>query len=514
MDGVLIDSIEGANLPATITSLTTAGGPTQITVMAKDREDCTATLQIELEECRTVPCDISNLVADAGSCTSDSTFSLALVFSYQGFKSDFVDLYTGVTFLGQFASDSLPIVINDFPWNGESTMSLRVCQSDSAQCCEEILFAAPFCGCEVDNIVTDPFCTSDSATFALGLDVEWRGDISGFTVHAGAELIAVIDAASLPDTLYNFPFPPGDTAEITVCATNNSTCCATSEFEVPDCGDTTVCEIFIMSVDTFQCGESAFSAWVDYTTVGFTGLVDIWANDTYLGEFPQFHPHLLSIPQSEGTIVLRICNAADPDCCDEIEFQAMHCDTMEPPCMISELTASIASMDSATFMSVTLDFEFQNQGVAFTVSGNGNQYGVFTYNNVPVTLPPLPCDTSTSIVWQFVVQDLPNINCFDFVNVGVVDCDTLPVGLFGDPLPIEPLEILYSQAGPEFVVPEGATEFSLWTYDGRLIGVNSHLTSGDRVSLAKYIPVPGLYFIQVRSGASMYVGKVVGFQDR
>lgn len=509
MDGVLLDSLEGVNLPHTIFDLTTPGGTHLISVFARGRIDCFAALEVELDECQSVPCDITELIVEPGQCTGDSTFSLALAFFYQGFKSDFVDLFTGNRYLGQFAADSLPIVIDDFPWNGEEIMSLRVCQRDSAQCCETIEFAAPFCGCEIDAINVNSFCTTDSLTFGIVLDLAWRGDISGFTVHAGPELIAVIDAASLPDTIADFPQFMSDTAEITVCATNNSTCCATTTFLQPVCDTMELCEITIFSIDTFECsGASIFSAWLAYETVGFTGPLQFWANDVFIGEYSQFKPLLVpSIPSSPGPIILRMCNAANPNCCAEIEFQGMDCSI--PQCNISGLNADLTSKDSASLMIVTLDFEFENEGIAYTVSGNGNQYGVFTYDNVPLTLEPIACDTTT--IWQFVVQDLQNIGCQDTVNVGTVDCDLIQVGVFPDPLPIQQLEIFYSQTGAEFIVPTGATDFSLWTYDGRLVGVNSTLTSGERISVTKYIPVPGLYFVQVRSDERLYVGKVVGF---
>ncbi|HLF62816.1 MAG TPA: hypothetical protein VI603_03650, partial [Saprospiraceae bacterium] len=87
------------------------------------------------------------------------------------------------------------------------------------------------------------------------------------------------------------------------------------------------------------------------------------------------------------------------------------------------------------------------------------------------------------------------------------DCTT---GISG-PGETKSLEIRYSSLGAYFIVPADVKEFSMWTYDGRMITADHDLTAGEKIFVSKYIPVPGLYFIQARSDERVYVGKVVGF---
>jgi hypothetical protein len=154
-----------------------------------------------------------------------------------------------------------------------------------------------------------------------------------------------------------------------------------------------------------------------------------------------------------------------------------------------------------------VNFNYDNVGTGFTVAGNGTQYGVFTYDQVPLPLGPLNGDGTTQ--WEFVVQDLQNLGCLDFFDLGPVDCTT---GLFDGGSRIRTLDILYSSSGAFFTMPEHASEMSIWTYDGKLLAANSDLHAGEKVQLKTYVDMPGLFIVRVTATDRMYVGKVVGVE--
>ncbi|MFK8007016.1 MAG: T9SS type A sorting domain-containing protein [Saprospiraceae bacterium] len=87
-------------------------------------------------------------------------------------------------------------------------------------------------------------------------------------------------------------------------------------------------------------------------------------------------------------------------------------------CLIEDVTVSAHSCDGDMF-SVNIDFVFLAGTDSVTIAGNGNQYGVFSTNNLPITLGPFLADNTT--IYEFVVSDYQNA-CSDFGVVGPIDC--------------------------------------------------------------------------------------------
>jgi hypothetical protein len=341
-------------------------------------------------------------------------------------------------------------------------------------------------------------------SFPLSVNVVWTGFLEGFDIYAGDEFLVFVEPSQLPYTIAEFPVPmPGENAEIRVCANENPDCCVTEEFAAPNCsGDT--CRIYGITADVGSCSsDTAFTVAVNYVAEGFSGTIDIWANGVFLGAFPQLHPIVLnSVPETAGNVELVMCQTANPECCGSVVFEGKVCGS----CMITDLIVTTECDTSGQFTAF-VDFNFDNVGTGFTVAGNGTQYGVFTYNALPIPLGPLNGDGTTQ--WEFLVQDLQNPGCLDFFDLGTIDCST---GLFDTDDRIHALDIMYSNAGAFFVIPEHVSEMSLWTYDGKLIAADANLAAGETVRLRDYIRTPGLYLIRVTAPDRMYVGKVVGME--
>ncbi len=92
-------------------------------------------------------------------------------------------------------------------------------------------------------------------------------------------------------------------------------------------------------------------------------------------------------------------------------------------CGFANMTGEIIDcneMDS-TF-SIILDFEPQNNGSGFTVGGNGSTYGSFSYADIPITLGPISTDLQNI---EFIFFDNDDVLCFDFIEIGTVDCELI-----------------------------------------------------------------------------------------
>ncbi|MFZ1497129.1 MAG: hypothetical protein WAS72_08735, partial [Saprospiraceae bacterium] len=90
-------------------------------------------------------------------------------------------------------------------------------------------------------------------------------------------------------------------------------------------------------------------------------------------------------------------------------------------CDISNVTATTSPCNSAGQYYVDLDFDYVNVNDSFRVQGGGIQYGIFAYNQLPITLGPFSGINGTA--HEFVVRDIVFNDCQDFVNVNAVNCN-------------------------------------------------------------------------------------------
>ncbi|MDH3649662.1 MAG: hypothetical protein OEQ53_08255, partial [Saprospiraceae bacterium] len=102
-------------------------------------------------------------------------------------------------------------------------------------------------------------------------------------------------------------------------------------------------------------------------------------------------------------------------------------------CAIDAVEADVSPCDNGQFFA-TINFLHENtSNEGFSVTGNGHEYGSFAYGELPVEIGPLEGDGNTP--YEFVIKDLGDPLCTDFVIVGVVDCPPPCVieGLVVDP---------------------------------------------------------------------------------
>ncbi len=90
-------------------------------------------------------------------------------------------------------------------------------------------------------------------------------------------------------------------------------------------------------------------------------------------------------------------------------------------CQIFDLNVeAIECSPNGVFWAI-LNFESMNTGVeGFTVLGNGNNYGDFSYDDLPIELGPL--DVNCDLIHEFAVIDNQLDSCGTFVVLEVPAC--------------------------------------------------------------------------------------------
>ncbi|MBK9734172.1 MAG: hypothetical protein IPO92_04085 [Saprospiraceae bacterium] len=92
-------------------------------------------------------------------------------------------------------------------------------------------------------------------------------------------------------------------------------------------------------------------------------------------------------------------------------------------CTITDLNVTPTECNVNGNFFVEIDFNHVGTSVKFRVLGNGTNYGLFEYEDLPIKLGPLEANCTTN--YEFVVRDAEIETCLAFKNIGTKCCDDL-----------------------------------------------------------------------------------------
>ena len=242
-------------------------------------------------------------------------------------------------FLGYFNVDDLPLLIQDFPWNGGANDVVKVCFDNS--CCRTKEFAVPGCldqggPCEIYNLTVETGdCTGDS-TYQVWINFQVDNPPSDqFGVWANGEFLGLFNLDSLPLYIADFPWNGGANDVVKICFPNAAgavTCCETKEFPVPDCLGQDPCHIYDLKVVKTACLCGEFFAVLTFKSQnGGAEGVDIVGNGNNYGNYPYntSQPIILGPFPGDGTTnyEFAVKDHLNPDCFDDFLLGVVDCMT-------------------------------------------------------------------------------------------------------------------------------------------------------------------------------------------
>ena len=479
---------------------------TTLSVCGVGAPDCCVSIEFNTPGCAgTGDCSIFNLVADPGECNGDSTYSLFVNYVGAYLGSDSVVVSTSQGYIGHFAHNPDGFTIPDFPAYSSSHTTITLCSLGNGECCDEFEFTTPDCGqgfdCEIYGLFAETGQCSSDSTFILDVvfqDYNFPAD----SVHIFANDQFVGTYFNDPEFIHieNFPHLAGEQTTLTVCATGNKNCCASYTFETPMCGP---CSISDISANVFNCNsDTSFAAVFSFQYQNIpSGGFDVYAGDVNLGfyNFENVPIEVVHFPSNEsGQYVVTICESDGTDCCSSFEFTGPVCG--QPECNISNLEYTLTECDSADQFYFILDFDFVNVGgEGFNVVGNGNEYGNFSYENVPVQIGPFASDDTN---YEFLVFDAANPGCFEVITPGVVQClvSTTPVDY-------DEFFSIFNNGTIPGIYAKKDVQLSLYNSNGKNVLYHFPLTTDEIYELTSQ--PPGFYIATITQGANTWPIKLV-----
>ncbi|MFK7809554.1 MAG: T9SS type A sorting domain-containing protein, partial [Saprospiraceae bacterium] len=337
--------------------------------------------------------------------------------------SDSFELVGNGNNYGTFSYSALPITVGPFEGDETSVYELEATDLENPNCSTFNNFGPVDCifVCELSNLAAEPIlCTSDS-TYSLQLQFDYE-DISanGFEVFAQGMMIGTYNYADLPLEISDFPILPSSLVQLSICDTDNPNCCASVLYQAPDCSDG--CNIYEVIATPFGCDQGEFLIELDleYQNVGNLGF-QVFGNGNNYGNFSYTDlPIILEGFNGDGetTYEFIAIDLLDNTCLNFTEVEPFDC-TID--CEVSNLEATPICNDNE--YSIEINFNYNNASAAgFMLNGNGTIYGTYDYADLPITVGPF--DMSDSTYYEFVVTDMVNNNCSNFLDYGQVDCTT------------------------------------------------------------------------------------------
>ncbi|MEM1320559.1 MAG: T9SS type A sorting domain-containing protein [Bacteroidota bacterium] len=412
------------DLPITINGFINRDTQDDILVCVDGSPNCCEEIKIDAPDCVLLDtCRLFNLELEALPCNADGEFFVKVDFDRNDFASDSFAIEVNNDFFGPFGYNELQLELGPLAGNGQGDYEFLVYDYADQNCTITGSIDTVSCGnvCELANLGVELLdCTSDT-TYNILIDFEVSNPGNDFfdLFDTWGVLIGSYSINDLPITITNFVTSNNGRDEVKVCIKDNPNCCISEVFDAPDCLDT--CSLSNLDVYPIDCNpDGTFSLAINFDPDPSSTEVDVYNGNFYLGTFstanlPLFLP---SFPSSSNAIEeIKVCNANAPNCCLTTTFNPLDCEN----CEISDLVVTIGNCDFNGEYFVELDFQYQNIGnIGFQVLGNGDDYGNFEYDDLPVQLGPFGPNSPEEL--EFIVFDLINFNCTASTSIDAPDC--------------------------------------------------------------------------------------------
>jgi hypothetical protein len=456
-------------------------GTSQFEFVAIDNQhpDCHDFAIVGPITCAGGTCAITDFVATPGDCNADGTYPLTLNFNYANPASpNFHVVYEGQN-LGNFALANLPITIPHFQDNGEPSQVIQVCINEAPDCCAVDEFQSPNCAqpdCAIHDLTVVPGDCNGDGNYPITINfIPINPGNSFFNVIFEGQTIGTYLLANLPVTIPNFNDNGIATPTIHVCINDVPDCCAHKTITAPNCNPASDCHISDVFAEAHPCANGQFLLDVEFNSqnTGSQGFV-IRANDQIFGPFAYGESFYTVGPLNAGVIYEIVVRDVEDETCKGVYvFGPVNCGG---DCDIHDLTAEVSDCNGDGQFFVTIDFQHENTGGdGFKIYGNGNVYGYFSYDDLPVIIGPL---TSDNAQLEFGAADVNHPNCHDFAVVQVPDCNGGGTGdchiseLVADVHPCLPngtfyvtLNFQYENTSGYFKVKGNGVTYGVYSYD-------------------------------------------------
>lgn len=337
----LIDTFDINSLPITITDFPISGEDYEfIKICIAEDMDCCEEFEFLGPECDPIeqaPCELFDIILNAGECNSEETYELTIDFLAGNPTDSLFDVFIrNGLLIGTYDFSQLPLTISEFPISQLEYDFIKICVNDNEDCCIEAEILSPECDqeeCEIFDLEVEFVECTTNDTYVISIDFEYEnaGNASFDLFTRNNTFFGNYQLSNLPIVILDFEKSGEDYDFLKVCINDNTDCCAETEILSPECDQFQACEIRDLVASPGVCSsDSTYLLTIDFIHENASN--DYF--DVIVRNNENIGFHLLSdLPitiqdfpiSGKDYDFLKICINDDPDCCYEIEFMPPGC---------------------------------------------------------------------------------------------------------------------------------------------------------------------------------------------
>ncbi|MEP6794198.1 MAG: hypothetical protein ABJB16_07725, partial [Saprospiraceae bacterium] len=407
LDGVLLGTFDVASIPFVVTNVPEGTTTSILTICGHNEGGCCADIPIQLVNCEGPQCSIFNLSATIGTCNTDTSFFVDIVFDTAHLQIDSVNISANGHSFGKFKVQPNFIRILNFPQYDENTTTITVSAVGNNLCYDTFSFTTPDCtpnDCEVSGLVATPGPCASDTTYELVIEYLTENfSVDSVTLSANGFLLDTFFDPNHHIVIPDFPLLADSLTTVRICSFYSPDCCDTYQFVTPNCIGTEVCNISNLAVNTGSCQPDStylLALNFQYAHLSIDSVV-ITANGNSMGTFQVQGGHIVfdHFPVFPSpTTTIHLCGAGDPECCVDVTFNTPHCNGPDE-CSISNLQVHVGDCLTDSTYVLFVDFQYDHlpvDSVILTSSeGNIGQFAVNGGHIILNSIQTIPGDPVT-----------------------------------------------------------------------------------------------------------------------
>lgn len=381
-------------------------------------------------DCSASNCTITDLIAEAHPCNGDNEFLVDIDFNHQNMPSDSFRVVGNGTHYGTFAYSDLWITIGPIVGDGSTAFEFIIIDQNNPNCTEETGLDPINCGgnCEIGELEISDIDCNNNGTYNFNLNFGFANiNNDFFDVFVNGDFFGYYAFAALPLTIENFPMSGNPNDVLTVCQNDLPSCCATAEFESPNC-NTTDCQITDLIVEAHPCDGGQFLVDINFDYQNMpSDSFHLVGNGMNYGTFAYADLWLTFGPiVGDGNTEFEfiVIDSENNDCTAFTGLDPIDCDGDD--CEIWDMEVwDFECNDDGTY-NLNLNFNYANvNNDFFDVFANGEFFGYYAFADLPVHIENFPASGNDFDAIKVCQNDLPTC-CetleFEAPNCGNSDC--------------------------------------------------------------------------------------------